>query len=175
MTNVVSSSALHHLRLLEIVIPLFNENHLGSHEPAYQDWLRTIGCVRGQLYRLSLTIWIYIGRELEGFLDPANLIEDWLMTAFNMYERSLGPISKLGGLKRFFVRLALPFTSTRLAQIRRAGAGGLIESLEQSKGKLEQCFERLVMGSDYDSRSLQDGQPENSQWMEDFLKSSVYA
>ena len=95
-----------------------------------------------------------------------------LTTLFNIYERTLGPISELGGLKRFFVRLGLPFTSTQLAQLHRDGT---IEPLEQLNRKIEQKLERLVMGSDYDSKSLQNGKPENSQWMEDFLKSSEYA
>lgn len=170
MTNVVSSSALHRLRFLEMVIPPFNEDYLRPHEPAYRDWLRTIGCVRGQLCLSSLTMRVYIGYGGFPYRASANKVR--LMTLFNMYERTLGPISKLGGLKRFFVRLGLPFTSTQLAQLHRDGT---IEPLEQLNRKIEQKYERLVMGSDYDSRSLQNGKPENSQWMEDFLKSSEYA
>ena len=164
LTDVVPCSALSHLRFLEVVLPLLKEDYLLLYEPAYQEWLRTIDYVRGQLCLSSLTMRVYIGYG--GFLDRAGPSKERAVTVWDIYARTLGPISKLSGLKRFFVHIALPFASRQLEHQRRREKS---ESLEQWLRALEQKYEWLVMGSEYDSTSILNGKPETSQWLEPFF------
>ena len=75
----------------------------------------------------------------------------------------LRPLSKLKGLKTFFAHLDWPFAWTEAGQaeyLKNPGSAG--ERIQVS----EQSIEQLVMGSDYNSITLQKGQPRKSQWLE---------
>ena len=154
LTDVVPCFALCHLRFLEVVLPPFDEDHLRLHEPAYQEWLRMIEYVRGQLCLSSLTLRVFIAYG--GFPCRAGPSKERAMTILETYARILGPMLRLSGLYRFFVHLALPFALNQLER-RRRHANPV--SLEQRIGTLEQRYERLVMGGQYDSRSLQNRVP----------------
>ena len=54
------SNAILFLRFLEVVIPPFEDDYLGPHEPAYQDWLQTIDRIGEQLCLPMLTVRVYM-------------------------------------------------------------------------------------------------------------------
>ena len=176
LTDVVPSNALRFLRFLEMVIPPFEEDYLRPHEPAYQDWLQTIDRIGEQLCLPSLTIRIYMadylprgGESIASF--RANMTKEQFMTIFKMYVRTLGPLSKLRGLRRFFVHLAWPSRWTRAGRQRWRHDP---ESVRQQISILEQRTERLVMGDSYDSSLLEKERLGNSQWLEEALDTAQY-
>ena len=175
LIDVVPSNALRFLRFLEVVFPPFDEDYLLPHEPAYQEWLRTIDHVKEQLCLPLLTVRVYMADHLPNGhgVTPfrANMTKEQAKTIFKTYARTLGPFSKLKGLRKFFVHLAWPFAWTRRGRRRRHENP---VAVDQQIGAAEQRYERLVMGNDYDSVSLQKGKKGNSQWLEASLNSVAY-
>ena len=163
LMDVVPSRSLRFLRYLEVVFPPFEEDYIRPHEPAYQEWLRTIDHIKEQLCLPLLTLRIYMADRLPNGdgVTPfrARTTQEQAVMIFMMYSRTLRPFSKLNGLKRFFVHLAWPFTWYWTERLR----------------SVEQRYERLVMGSRYDSVCLQKGEQVNSQWLETRLNSVAYS
>ena len=175
LKDVVPSNALRLLRFLEVVIPPFEEDYLRPHEPAYQDWLQTIDRIGEQLCLPMLTVRVYMAeylpRDGETTTFRAKMTKEQVMTIIKMYARTLGPLSKLRGLRRFFVHLAWPFTWTRAGRQRRRHDP---ESVQEQIRISEQRIERLVMGDGYDSSLLQKEMLGNSQWLEVVFAATKY-
>ena len=168
LTEILPSNALCLLRDLELVFPIAAHQYLHPYEPAYQDWIRTIDLVKEQLCLPLLTVRLYMaGRfpdETIALLHDLEIFSGPGMAICRTISRVVQPLSKLKGLHAFFVYLAWPSA--------RSGAGQA-ESLddttrpsEHSIRRHEQDMEQTVMGSDYNSMTLQKDQQRQSQWME---------
>ena len=175
LTDVVPSNALRFLRFLEVVIPPFEEDYLRPHEPAYQDWLQTIDCIGEQLCLPMLTVRVYMAEYLPrgGESSPfrAKMTKEQGTTILKMYARTLGHLSKLRGLRRFFVHLAWPFRWTRAGRHRYRHDP---ESVQKWIRVSEQGMERFVMGDGYDCSPLEKERLGNSQWLEVALAATEY-
>ena len=167
LTKIVPPDVLGFLTFLEVVFPPFDEDYLRPNEPAYQDWLQTIDYVKDKLYLPTLTLRVYMadhvpsGPGVTPFRN--NITKQQGMVVLAMYVRTLGPLSKLNRMKRFFVHLAWPFAWTRSA--RRARTENR-EFMKQQAATMEQRVERLVMGNDYNSMLLEKDKQGHSQWLE---------
>ena len=174
LTDVVPSNALRFLRFLEVVIPPFEDDYLGPHEPAYQDWLQTIDRIGEQLCLPMLTVRVYMaeyvpsGGEIN-FCFRGEMTKEEGMTILEMYARTLLPLSKLGGLRRFFVHLAWPFRETRPGRQRLCHD---LESVHEQIRIAEQRMERFVMGDGYDGSSLGKEELGDSQWLEEVWRAT---
>jgi hypothetical protein len=113
LASVVPLKALGFIKFLEVVFPPFNDGYLRPYEPAYQDWLRTIYYVRDKLYLPTLTLRVYMADHYPNGagVTPfrSNITKEQGMTIFRMYARTLGPLSELNEMNRFFAHLAWPF------------------------------------------------------------------
>lgn len=175
LTDVVPSNALRFLRFLEVVFPPFDKDYLRPQEPAYQDWLQTIDHIKEKLHLPMLTLRVYMADHLpngQGVTPFRNkMTKEQGIKVLKMYARSLVPLSKLRGLNRFFAHLAWPFAWTQQGRRRRQENP---ESVQQEIVKMEQRFERIVMGNYYNSMSLGKKEQTNSQWLEELLGSIEY-
>ena len=179
LTDVVPFNVLRFLRCLEVVIPPFEEDYLRPHEPAYKDWLQTIDRVGEQLCLPTLTVRVYMADYLLHGVDStpsfrdfrAKMTKEQGMTILKMYARTLGPLSKLKGLRRLFVHLAWPWRWTRLGRHRCYHDP---EFPQKQIRDAEQRMERFVMGDGYDSSLLGKERLGNSQWLEVALAANEY-
>jgi len=167
LLDIVPSDALRFLRFLEVGFPPFDPDYLRPHEPAYQEWLRSIDHVKERLCLPLLTVRVYMSENLPyggGVASfAASLTKEECTAIINMYARILQPLSKLKGLRKFYAHLAWPGCWTRHG---RRHCIQNPEIVERQTRMIEQKCEWLVMGTVYDSMSLGKGEQRNSQWLE---------
>ena len=95
-------NALGFLTFLEVVFAPFDGDYIRRHEPAYQNWLQTIDNARDKLHLPTLTLRVCMadhypnGQGVTPF--RGNMTKEQGMTIIAMYERTLGPLSKLNGM-----------------------------------------------------------------------------
>ena len=175
LMDVAPPNALYFLRFLELAFPPFHEDYLCTHEPAYKEWLRTVDQVKEQLCLPILTVRVYMAdylpRECTLTHFRAHMTKEQGMTILKTYARTLAPLSKLKGLRRFFAHLAWPFAWTRSGRQRRHEDPEFVA--QQIRAFEEKC-ERLVMGNDFEINPLQKEGLGNSQWLEVALISNEY-
>ncbi|TVY87470.1 hypothetical protein LAWI1_G007869, partial [Lachnellula willkommii] len=180
--KVIPSSALRSLKSLEIVFPPFHNDYLQVHEPAYRQWLQVIDRMcQLNLPNLSLAVVMADGpaRHLnDGRLFRGSISEQQARKVFDMYSRTLEPLSKLkqNGLRAFFLTLASPYTwaaehrkNSLLAPHLQAvydAADDHCREIECERLEFTQIMEQAVMGKDYDSSMVQERSHGRSQWLE---------
>ena len=173
LTSIVPRNALGFLKFLEVVFPPFDEDYLRPHEPAYQDWLRTIDYITDKLYFPTLTLRVYMADHYPSGSDVTpfrtNMTKEQAFTILNMYARTLGPLAKLNRMDRFYADLSWPCAWTRWGRrsIEKKPKYG-----QEQMARINREIERLVMGDDYDSTSLSKSELGNSQWLEFALRSN---
>ena len=158
LMDVVPYSALQYLRFVEVIFHRFYyDERFRLFEPVWQDWARTIVHVREKLCLPALTLQLFIRCGDSGVLYDRKRCP----MAFSKYERTVGSFSDFGGLHRFFVHLTWPFVRTPQGPPQPPIHS---ESEDRLIGDTERDLEQLVMGSEYDSRSLLNEEPYVSQW-----------
>jgi hypothetical protein len=130
----------------------------------YRDWLQTIDYLGEMANIPMLTIRIHFADYDpfgSGDDDAIELEENESRNIIDSYARAIKPLSILRtkGLKRFFVELPLPATAKSLE--RKASN---VHDYKVAVSELQLWVERLVMGSEYDSRSLPIVRHEDADW-----------
>lgn len=187
LRDIVPLNALHFLRHLEFVCPLVDDGYLRphdspfqecSHDPPYQDWMRTIDLVKEKLCLPLLTVRFYITDYLPNGLDftsyRENQSQNTLVMVFQTCTRISRPLWKFRGLKGFFVHLTWPVARRVEGQAEYLKTLELIAKFRYIVERIQMCerhLERAVMGSEYDSMALQKEQLRKSQWLEIALNS----
>lgn len=128
LRNWVPTSAIYHLRSLDIIFPPFEDDCLLPDSASYQRWLLTLSYLaqHANLPKLMLTVRMSGPEGGQGRL------------AQEMYTRTLTPLVRLTGLQDLYIHLAYP-------RIHREH-GSRID-------RMEQCLEQMVMGTGYDSKA----------------------
>lgn len=145
LRNFMPTSAIFHLRSLEIVFPPSEEEYLHFSSFGYQDWVSTLAHLaqHGNLARLTLKIRMP-DVILYGF-PP--LLRLQINLVLKMYIRVLKPLVELRGLENLYIALAYPLIcGERVGELERQRRREYIT-------KLEQYLEQAVMGGSYDSRA----------------------
>ena len=175
LLDVVPRIALYWLRLLEVVIPPFEENYFCAHEPAYQEWLRTVDYVKEELNLPSLTVCIHLAEWKPWPSGPrhfhADMTQQLGVTFLRTCRRMVDPLSKLRGLKKCFVHIAWPFDTT--GQRRRVYYRNP-EVQKRGIKDAERMLEQRVLGSDYDSTAMDKDDLRRSQWLEEYMSTKKY-
>ena len=173
LTEIVPMDKLQFLRSLDIIFPPFEEDYLRPHEPAFQDWLQTITYIEKHLCLGVLTMRIYMPdcEEHQYMESRKQITEEKASKIFEMYTRTLGPLSKLRGLHRFFAHLAWPWEWTEQARDRCRQDP---DYRQLQVANEESRIERLIMGDDYDGMALGKAEERSPQWLDDSTKVLYY-
>jgi hypothetical protein len=104
----IPPSALQYLRRLEIALPAFQTDYLFPLESAYSHWTETLQHVKYMLSLPQLTIRVYV--SVAGLiLKPKTMTVQDGMFMQTQYKKFCDPLSRLDGLRRFYVHGVLPF------------------------------------------------------------------
>ncbi|KAK4042483.1 hypothetical protein C8A01DRAFT_13884 [Parachaetomium inaequale] len=170
LREVVPTHCLTYLRFLEIVFPPY-PHHFWPRpgDPASQHWCATVDWLRDKINGPGLTVWL-ITEDEEGIFptDRKTMTETQGQAIVRAYINIMGPLKQLaagdGGLARFYVQLAYPWTWTQANEVRVREDGGR-EWYDSKKEELKDFGESYVMGARYTSLYADDKRtPEKSIW-----------
>lgn len=159
---------LRHLKYLELVFPPIDDDYLRTTDPAYPNWLDSIGFAADRLNLTQLTLFVVMadhhktGTNITHF--RYNMTPKQGNTIVNMYFRIIQPLQQLkdAGLNKFFVSLAWPWrwTESGKHRLRREK-----EVVAQEIADLEHRVEQAVMGDDYNSIVMGKQDIKRTQWV----------
>ncbi|KAL1988385.1 hypothetical protein VTN96DRAFT_10068 [Rasamsonia emersonii] len=145
LKNFMPTSAIFHLRSLEIVFPPSEDGYLHSDSWGYQDWLSTLSHLarHGNLARLTLMIRM---PEIILYGFPP-LLRIQINMVLRMYIRVLRPLEGLTGLEDLYIALGYPMIcGENVGEPERQRRLNYITTIEK-------YLEQMVMGGSYDSRA----------------------
>ena len=152
LSKAVPPDALHHLRLLEIVLPPFDDNqprtYLRAGSSQSRDWIHNLEQIKALLNLSKLTISIHFASWLGDVDDDERTIPlhhtgtttAEIDAALRVYTGIVSPLRTLKGLNRFFAFCSNPREWRDYRDL-----------TETCFDKLEQDIERFIMGDHYNA------------------------